>query len=45
MIRIIIIENYLMNTPLYKNQWNTKWAFPRTNDIFTCEKISIAMAT
>ena len=30
---------------LYKYQWNTRWAFARKHDIFTCEKITVAMAT
>ena len=30
---------------LYKHQWNTRWAFARKHDIFTCEKNTVAMAT
>ena len=28
-----------------KSQWNTRWAFTQKHDIFTCEKITVAMAT
>ena len=30
---------------LYKHQWNTRWAFARKLVIFTCEHITVAMAT
>ena len=30
---------------LYKQQWNTRWALARKLDIFTCENITVAMAT
>ena len=30
---------------LYKHQWNTRWDFARKHDIFTCEKITVAMTT
>ena len=30
---------------LYKHQWNTRWAFMRKLDIFTCENITVAMTT
>ena len=28
---------------LYKHQWNTRWDFAQKHDIFTCEKITVAM--
>ena len=30
---------------LYKHQWNTRWDFARKHDIFTSEKITVAMTT
>ena len=30
---------------LYKHQRNTRWAFARKHDIFTHEKVTVAMAT
>ena len=30
---------------LYKHQWNTSWDFAQKHDIFTCEKINVAMTT
>ena len=30
---------------LYKHQSNTNWAFVQKRDIFTCENITVAMAS
>ena len=30
---------------VYKHQWNTRWAFTRKHVIFTCENITVAIAT
>ena len=40
-VRITLWESIL----LYKRTWNTRWAFARKLDIFTCENITFPMAT
>ena len=34
---VIFFVTYKENDLLYKHQWNTRWAFARKHDIFTCE--------
>ena len=42
---LVLTELFNSRNLLYKHQWNTRWAFVQKLDFFTCENITIAVAT